>query len=115
MEEGGSEGLGDVKRLARVAWRSYRCHVPLSRRGLRGIANATPARQVRRRSPRGPRQVLAWRCHNEKLKTANLTLDKLDLARLGDHVAEAEKVCGSSGRMMPPGGVPRTIPPHVML
>src|SRR5947207_1590268 len=50
-------------------------------------------------------------CHNERLKTANLLLDKLDLARLGDHAAEAEKVVRKlRAGMMPPGGMPRPDP-----
>ena len=50
-------------------------------------------------------------CHNARLKTANLTLDTLDLARLGDHRAEAEKVVRKlRAGMMPPGGVPRPDP-----
>jgi len=50
-------------------------------------------------------------CHNERLKTANLLLDKLDLARLGDHAAEAEKVVRKlRAGMMPPGGRPRPDP-----
>jgi hypothetical protein len=50
-------------------------------------------------------------CHNEKLKTANLMLDKLDLARVGDHAAEAEKVVRKlRAGMMPPGGMPRPDP-----
>ena len=50
-------------------------------------------------------------CHNEKLKTANLMLDTLDLARLGDNLAVAEKVVRKlrSG-MMPPPGLPRPDP-----
>jgi len=47
-------------------------------------------------------------CHNEKLKTANLMLDKLDLARLGDQAAVAEKVVRKlRAGMMPPRGMPR--------
>jgi len=50
-------------------------------------------------------------CHNERLKTANLTLDTLDLTRLGDHRAEAEKVVRKlRAGMMPPSGVPRPDP-----
>jgi mono/diheme cytochrome c family protein len=50
-------------------------------------------------------------CHNERLKTANLLLDKLDLGRLRDHAAEAEKVVRKlRAGMMPPGGAPRPDP-----
>src|SRR5215472_15597217 len=31
-------------------------------------------------------------CHNSKLKTANLELDKLDLAHLGEHAETGEKI-----------------------
>jgi hypothetical protein len=47
-------------------------------------------------------------CHNERLKTANLRLDKLNLAGLGDQAAEAEKVVRKlRAGMMPPQGMPR--------
>src|SRR5215470_2911293 len=47
-------------------------------------------------------------CHNERLKTANLMLDKLNLAALGGHAAEAEKVVRKlRAGMMPPQGMPR--------
>jgi mono/diheme cytochrome c family protein len=50
-------------------------------------------------------------CHNERLKTANLLLDKFDLARLSDHAAEAEKIVRKlRAGMMPPGGMPRPDP-----
>jgi mono/diheme cytochrome c family protein len=47
-------------------------------------------------------------CHNAKLKTANLMLDQLDLAHLGDHVEIGEKVVRKlRAGMMPPAGMPR--------
>ena len=47
-------------------------------------------------------------CHNEKLKTANLMLDKLDLANLGEHAQVGEKVVRKlRAGMMPPSGMPR--------
>jgi Protein of unknown function (DUF1592)/Protein of unknown function (DUF1588)/Protein of unknown function (DUF1585)/Protein of unknown function (DUF1587)/Protein of unknown function (DUF1595) len=47
-------------------------------------------------------------CHNTKLKTANLELDKLDLAHIGDHAEVAEKVVRKlRAGMMPPAGMPR--------
>ena len=47
-------------------------------------------------------------CHNAKLKTANLQLDKLDLAHLGDSAEIGEKVVRKlRAGMMPPGGMPR--------
>ena len=47
-------------------------------------------------------------CHNEKLKTANLELDKLDTAHVADHAEKWEMVVRKlrSG-MMPPSGMPR--------
>ena len=47
-------------------------------------------------------------CHNAKLNTANLQLDKLDLAHLGDHAEIGEKVVRKlRAGMMPPTGMPR--------
>jgi len=47
-------------------------------------------------------------CHNAKLKTANLMLDQLDLAHLGDHAEIGEKVVRKlRAGMMPPAGMPR--------
>jgi mono/diheme cytochrome c family protein len=44
-------------------------------------------------------------CHNEKVKTAGLALDKLDLKNVGGHAAEWEKVVKKlrTGTMPPPG------------
>jgi hypothetical protein len=50
-------------------------------------------------------------CHNQKLKTGNLLLDELDLARLADHPEIAEKVIRKlRAGMMPPNGMPRPEP-----
>src|SRR6185436_13647812 len=50
-------------------------------------------------------------CHNAKLKTANLMLDKLDLAHLGDQAQVGEKVVRKlRAGMMPPSGMPRPDP-----
>jgi len=50
-------------------------------------------------------------CHNQKLKTANLLLDQLDLAHLGDHAEIGEKVVRKlRAGMMPPSGMPRPDP-----
>jgi cytochrome c551/c552 len=47
-------------------------------------------------------------CHNQKLKTAGLMLDKLDLAHVADHAEEWEKVVRKlRAGMMPPSGAPR--------
>jgi cytochrome c5 len=50
-------------------------------------------------------------CHNAKLKTANLLLDQLDLAHLGDHAEIGEKVVRKlRAGMMPPTGMPQPDP-----
>jgi len=47
-------------------------------------------------------------CHNAKLKTANLLLDQLDLAHIGDHAEIGEMVVRKlRAGMMPPTGLPR--------
>lgn len=47
-------------------------------------------------------------CHNQKLKTAGLMLDKLDLSHVGEHSEEWEKVVRKlRAGMMPPSGMPR--------
>lgn len=47
-------------------------------------------------------------CHNERLKTAGLTLDDMDLARVGDHAEVWEKVVRKlRAGAMPPAGAPR--------
>src|SRR2546426_10823538 len=50
-------------------------------------------------------------CHNAKLKTANLLLDQLDLAHLGDRAEIGERVVRKlRAGMMPPTGMPRPDP-----
>jgi len=50
-------------------------------------------------------------CHNQKLKTAGLQLDKLDLAHVGDQAEAWEKVVRKlRAGMMPPSGLPRPAP-----
>jgi cytochrome c551/c552 len=50
-------------------------------------------------------------CHNQKLKTAGLMLDKLELAPIGDHAEQWEKVVRKlRAGMMPPAGLPRPNP-----
>ena len=47
-------------------------------------------------------------CHNANVKTANLLLDQLDLAHLGDHAEIGEKVVRKlRAGMMPPSGMPQ--------
>jgi cytochrome c551/c552 len=47
-------------------------------------------------------------CHNQKLKTAGLMLDKLDLLPIAEHTEQWEKVVRKlRAGMMPPAGMPR--------
>ena len=47
-------------------------------------------------------------CHNQRLKTAGLTLDDIDVANVGDNPVVWEKVVQKlHGKLMPPGGRPR--------
>ena len=47
-------------------------------------------------------------CHNARLKTANLTFDKMDLSHVADDGAVWEKAVRKlRGGMMPPPGAPR--------
>jgi len=47
-------------------------------------------------------------CHNQRLKTANITFDTMDLAQLPSHADVWEKVVRKlRGGMMPPPGMPR--------
>src|SRR5688572_22731243 len=47
-------------------------------------------------------------CHNRTLNTGDLTLDNKDLARVGEHAPEWEKVVRKLRvGMMPPAGAPR--------
>jgi hypothetical protein len=47
-------------------------------------------------------------CHNDQLSTANLSLNKLDLSKLGEQVESWEKVVAKlRARTMPPVGQPR--------
>jgi hypothetical protein len=51
-------------------------------------------------------------CHNQRLKTAGLTLDQLDLAQMHDHADVWEKVVRKlRAGMMPPSGMRRPDPP----
>ena len=51
-------------------------------------------------------------CHNQRLKTAGLTIDQLDLDHIQDHAQIWEKVVRKlRAGMMPPTGLPRPQPP----
>src|SRR6266853_1289167 len=61
-----------------------------------------------------PRAVLdryCVTCHNQKLKTAGLLLDKMDLAHMGEQAEAWEKIVRKlRAGMMPPQGLPRPAP-----
>src|SRR5204863_4708700 len=47
-------------------------------------------------------------CHNQRTKTANLTLDAMDTAKIADNAASWEKVVRKlRGGQMPPANLPR--------
>ena len=67
-----------------------------------GAAVATPAAE------RALLDQYCVTCHSDKLKTANLSLQKLDINTVGDHAEEWEKVIRKlRAGMMPPPGMPR--------
>jgi mono/diheme cytochrome c family protein len=68
--------------------------------GPPAISNAAAAREIFSK--------YCFTCHNQKLKTAGLALDQLDLAHPGDSAATWEKVVRKlRAGMMPPSGLPR--------
>jgi len=67
-------------------------------------ANAAPATP----NPRAFLDTYCITCHNQKLKTAGLTLDTVDLAKPGMYAETLEKVVGKlRAGSMPPPGIPR--------
>ena len=77
-----------------------------------GCALALAAVTVSEAAAQAPSRTLLDRycvtCHNERLQTANLTLDAVDLARIGDHTEALEKVVRKlRAGQMPPEGRPR--------
>ena len=91
--------------------------------GAAGPQSATPAAvpEPQRASASGPAAVAPNRallnrycvtCHNERLKTAGLMLDKVDVDNVGAHAEILEKIVRKlrSGQM-PPEGRPRPDPP----
>jgi mono/diheme cytochrome c family protein len=86
--------------------------------GSRVVVLASPAQtQVRLKpdatiTPPSPARALVTKycvsCHNERLKTANLLLDKADADRVGDSPDTWERVVVQlRGRSMPPANMPR--------
>ena len=85
------------------------------------VARPVPAAQQAAAAPAGPAPDVARQravldqycvvCHNQKLKTANLLLDQLDLAHFADHPDLGEKIVRKlRAGMMPPTGMPRPDP-----
>jgi mono/diheme cytochrome c family protein len=88
---------------------------PASARATAGkpaaAAQAAAPVEARAADPSMPRKVMdqyCVTCHNAKQKTADLLLDQLDLAHLGEHTKVAEKVVRKlRAGLMPPTGMPR--------
>jgi hypothetical protein len=75
------------------------------------VQSATTSATPGASSPRAVLDKYCVSCHNERLNTANLKLDQLDLARLGESAEVAEKVVRKlRAGMMPPSGMPRPDP-----
>src|SRR5437899_515366 len=98
--------------VAFVSGQTPRAPQPARKPGAR--APVTSASVLPRADDRAARAVLdqyCVTCHNQKLKTANLLLDQLDLAHLGDHAEVGEKVIRKlRAGMMPPTGMRRPDP-----
>ena len=68
----------------------------------------TPAAAANVAAPRAVIDKYCVTCHNVRVKTAGLVLDELDLSRLPDHAAIAEKVALKlRAGLMPPANMPR--------
>ncbi len=79
---------------------------------ITGCALALVAGAVADTAAQAPSRALLDRycvtCHNERLQTANLMLDRVDLAQVGDHAEQLEKVVRKlRAGQMPPEGRPR--------
>ncbi|MCY4600284.1 MAG: DUF1592 domain-containing protein [Acidobacteria bacterium] len=77
-----------------------------------GCALALVAGAVAESAAQAPSRALLDRycvtCHNERLQTANLMLDQVDLEQAGDHAEQLEKVVRKlRAGQMPPEGRPR--------
>ncbi len=77
-----------------------------------GCALALATATVPQAAAQAPSRALLDRycvtCHNERLQTANLMLDRVDLAQVGEHAEALEKVVRKlRAGQMPPAGRPR--------
>src|ERR1700737_2801844 len=71
-------------------------------------AAGTPAQVTDASAERALLNQYCVTCHNQKLKTADLELDKLDTAHVADHADKGELVVRKlRAGMMPPSGLPR--------
>ncbi|HEY6361758.1 MAG TPA: DUF1592 domain-containing protein [Vicinamibacterales bacterium] len=80
--------------------------------GSLGAGGAQPQTAVSPTPPVSPQRAVLNQycvaCHNDRVKTAGLALDTIDLQRVGAHAEALEKVVRKlRGRMMPPAGLPR--------
>src|SRR5213083_1305833 len=85
--------------------------LPLGYASVRA-AYAPPQTAAPAAAPKPPGRALLDQycvtCHNQRLKTANITFDTMDLAQLPSHADVWEKVVRKlRGGMMPPPGMPR--------
>jgi len=76
------------------------------------IASQTPTPMASHDTPAVPAKTFVdtycVTCHNQRLKTGGLALDALDIANVGEHAAEWEKVVVKlRAGLMPPSGVKR--------
>src|SRR5689334_10287873 len=88
--------------------------VPLLSAGWIGLALVCPGTVAATPSaalafpPRAILDKYCVGCHNQKLRTAGLTLDTMDTAAVGAHADVWEKVARKLGAgAMPPAGLPR--------
>jgi len=84
------------------------CLTLLSGSGSPTVLGARQAASASATSSRAIINQYCVSCHNDKVKTANLALDSLDLDRVGENAETWEKVVRKlRGRVMPPSGRPR--------
>ena len=76
-------------------------------RSARGVSRA-PSTSLQASSERALLNQYCFSCHNQRLKTAGLTLDTLDVENIGAHAETWEKVVRKlRASAMPPVGLPR--------